>query len=57
MNEQRAKRLDAKYGTVSVSSGKKQLDIGRRAGRDRALGATEVRKNCKKVESDCDIFF
>ncbi len=29
MNEQRAKRLDAKYGTVSVSSGKKQLDIGR----------------------------
>ncbi len=47
MNEQRAKRLDAKYGTVSVSSGKKQLDIGRRAGRDRALGATGRPKNLK----------
>ncbi len=49
MNEERARRIDAKYSKIqSVSKAQpKQMSIGRHAGRDRALGASGKPKNLK----------
>ena len=47
MNEDRSSRIEAKYSNVKVSEGKKELDLGRGAGRDRALNAHGKPKNTK----------
>lgn len=47
MNETRAKRLDEKYSRVKAGPQKKQMDFGRNAGRNRALGVSGKPQNLK----------
>ncbi|MBQ8382689.1 MAG: ABC transporter ATP-binding protein [Clostridia bacterium] len=47
MNEIRAARIEAKYSGSKAQEQKKQIDMGKGAGRDRAMGATGKPKNLK----------
>ena len=47
MNEARAARIEAKYRGTKVENEKKQIEIGPRGGRNRALGASGKPKNLK----------
>lgn len=47
MNEARAKRIEAKYSGAKVASEQKQMEVGPRGGRNRALGASGKPKNMK----------
>lgn len=47
MNEARAARIEAKYRGTKVQNEKKQIEIGPRGGRNRALGASGKPKNLK----------
>lgn len=47
MNETRAARIEAKYSGAKAQRGKQQIDVGRGAGRDRAMGASGKPKNLK----------
>lgn len=47
MNETRAARIEAKYSGSKAQEQKKQIDMGKGAGRDRAMGATGKPKNLK----------
>lgn len=49
MNETRAARIEAKYSGLKVQEQEKQLDMGRNAGRDRAMGAVGKPKNLKNT--------
>ncbi len=45
MNEERAKRIDAKYSSAKAASEQAQMEVGPRGGRNRALGASGKPKN------------
>lgn len=47
MNEARAARIEAKYSGTKVKKEQKQIEIGPRGGRNRALGASGKPKNLK----------
>ncbi len=47
MNEARAARIEAKYSGTKIEKEKKQMEIGPRGGRNRALSATGKPKNLK----------
>ena len=47
MNELRKKRIEAKYSGMKAGTDAKQMEIGPRGGRDRALGASGKPKNMK----------
>lgn len=47
MNEARAARIEAKYRGAKVGDEKKQMELGPRGGRNRALGASGKPKNLK----------
>lgn len=49
MNEMRAARIEAKYSGLKAQEQKKQFDMGRNAGRDRAMGAAGKPKNLKNT--------
>lgn len=47
MNEARAARIEAKYSGSKAQTQKKQMDMGKGAGHDRAMGASGKPKNLK----------
>ena len=51
MNDKRAARLELKYSGAKASDGKKELDLGRGAGRDRAMNAHGKPKDMKATIS------
>ena len=51
MNDKRAARLELKYSGAKASEGKKELDLGRGAGRDRAMNAHGKPKDMKATIS------
>ncbi len=49
MDETHAARIEAKYSGIKAQEQKKQLDMGKGAGRDRAMGAAGKPKNMKNT--------